>query len=178
MYFSMYYITWIMLFIILVLKYYLVLMINTISYLLALPCYIFCFNRNKIISKNLKLVFNHIPFIKKQIIIINSYKNFVFNIIVVIVQYIFGNSFLYSYYNKESYSIYNKIQLILCHYGLFYDPSSCTKLFNRNICCIYKGNFNLYINKNIKIFKHNHINIILLLHQLIKKVTIYQKYIF
>ena len=137
---------------------YFVLFINLLSYIFAIIYYFLKLKKNKIVNKNLNLVFNNISFIRKQSIIINCYKNFIFNVIVVLLQYIFGDSFLHKYYSKKSFKIYKKIQLILCHFGMFYDPSTISKLFDKRVSCVYKGNFDFYINKNIKMFQHNKIN--------------------
>jgi hypothetical protein len=139
-------------------RYYFVLFLNIASYILALITYLIVSKFRIISNNNLNLIFSNYSFIQKQIIIINSYKNFIFNIIIVLLQYLFRDSFLYKYYNKKSYKIYNKIQLVLCHFGLFYDPSSSIYMFNKKIASIYKGNFDFYINKNIKMFQHNKIN--------------------
>ena len=137
---------------------YLVLFINLLSYIFAIIYYFLKLKKNKIVNKNLNLVFNNISFIRKQSIIINCYKNFIFNIIIALLQYLFGDSFLHKYYSKKSFKIYKKIQLILCHFGMFYDPSTASKLFDKRVSCVYKGNFDFYINKNIKMFQHNKIN--------------------
>ena len=139
-------------------RYYFVLFLNIVSYILALITYFILIKDRKISNNNLNLIFSSYSFIQKQIIIIMSYKNFIFNVIIVSLQNIFGDSFLYKYYNNNSFKINKKIQLILCHFGLFYDISSGIYIFNKKICCIYKSKFNFYINKNIKMFQHNKIN--------------------
>ena len=157
MYINLYYFICILLFIFLMCKFYFVLLINIISYTLSCFCYIFLYNRNKIIYKNLKLVFKKVAFLEKQTIIMNSYKNYIFNIIVSVIQYLFGDSFLYKYYDLQEYKFRNKVIIVSGHIGLYYDPCSGSKICKRNFSCIYKGNFDFYINKNIKMFGHHQI---------------------
>ena len=158
MYYNMYYIICFLLFTTLVIKYYFVLFLNIISFFIGIFCYLFHYRRNSIFSKNLKLVLGDINFIKKQLIMINSYKNFSFNTLVVFLQFIFGYSYLNSYYNINKYTIKKNTLLVACHYGLYHDQSSLISIFNTSIGAIYKGPKNIQINKKLKIFKHSNID--------------------
>lgn len=143
------------------LKYFYVFLLNIISYILALFLF-FKIQRYKISKYNLKLIFPKKSFFEINKIIFNSYKNFTFNILILLVQNIFGDNYLINYYNIKNYNITKKCQLILAHYGLFYDFVSGIKIFNKNLAGIYKGKFNHINNKNFKFFKHNMIDYTLL----------------
>ena len=65
---------------------------------------------------------------------------------------------LINYYDIKSYYLPKKCQFVMMHYGLFYDPISIQKIFNRNIVGIYKGNFKNISTDKIHMMRHNMIN--------------------
>lgn len=141
-----------------ILKYYLALFFNLVSYPLSLILF-FNFKSYKIAKFNLKKNYPNINGFKIFIITWNSYKNFVFNLFIIIIQNLFGDSFLYEYNNIKKYNIPKKCLIVLAHYGLFYDFFSAQKIFNKTIGIIYKSRDSRHANfKKIKTFKHNEIN--------------------
>ena len=143
----------------LLLKYYLVLLLNVVSYILALFLFIHI-KRYNISKKNIllnRLPNNNISWLKLNYIILNSNKNFIFNIIIVPLQKYFHLN-LINYYDTKSYYLPKKCQFVMMHYGLFYDLISSQKIFNRSIVGIYKGKFKNIKTDKINMMKHNMIN--------------------
>ena len=157
------------------LKYFYVFLLNIISYVLALFLIFFFLNETRNLIKNLNCVFKDISNFSKFKILLKSSKNLTFNILIILIQNIFGDNYLINYYNIKNYNIPKKCQLILAHYGLFYDFVSGIKIFNKNLAGIFKGKFNHINNKNFKLFKHNMVDYKLLSKYFIIDTPIDQK---
>ena len=144
----------------LLLKYYLVLLLNIISYTLALFLFLnkerYSISKENILMNRLQSNIN-ISWVKFNYIILNSNKNFIFNIMMLFLQKYLHLSMI-NYYDIKSYYLPKKCQLVMMHFGLFYDLISGQRIFNKSLVGIYKGKFKNIKTDKIHMMRHNMIN--------------------